>query len=149
MISVSLQYMQHTAQEEAVTLPALHLPFCLSKERKHRLQPVHFWNYFLLLFDPLTVKQEGWNAMKIQGQIQGHCLTRCISSLDTMLSSHHQSIHPRTHTEGEKKKKNCLIKLPQHASHHSYSINTTAMYNTETCSSVKLLDWMRAHQLGY
>lgn len=80
-------------------------------------------------------------------RFKGIVLTCCISSLDTMLPSQHHSTHTRTHTEGkEKEKKICLIKLPQHASHHSYSINTTAVYNKRHAAP---LDWMWAHQLSY
>lgn len=70
IMSVSLQYMQHTEQQE-------------SKKQRLCIFPsvwAEVWTIatpllelVLLLFDPLTVKQEGWNAMKVQGQIQGHC----------------------------------------------------------------------------
>lgn len=51
----------------------------------------------LLLFDLLTVKREGWNALKLWGQIQGYCAYTVYIYVghSAPIPSQHLCTHPR------------------------------------------------------
>lgn len=95
VISVYLQYVQHTAQEEPVTLTALNK----SEDYSHSTFGISFCCY--LIHWQWSKRDEMQWRSKVR--FKGIVLTCCISSLDTMLPSHYHSTHPRTH-RGNKKK---------------------------------------------